>query len=97
MRKGLVTIQFVSCIILIIGTFVVYTQIQFMRNSSSGVDMEQVLVINGPTATDSTYAGRLKTLCQTLLQYPNVKNVTVSTDVPGHHVRNSNGNARLVG
>ena len=97
LRKGLVTIQFVSCTILIIGTFVVYTQIQFMRNSSSGVDMEQVLVINGPTATDSTYAGRLKTLCQALLQYPHVKNVTVSTDVPGHHVRNSNGNARLVG
>jgi putative ABC transport system permease protein len=97
LRKGLVIIQFVSCTTLIIGTFVVYTQIQFMRDSSSGVDMEQVLVISGPTAIDSTYAGRLKTLCQSLLQYSDVKNVTVSTDVPGHHVRNSNGNARLVG
>jgi putative ABC transport system permease protein len=97
LRKGLVAIQFVSCIILIIGTFVVYSQIQFMRNSSSGVDMEQILVINGPTATDSTYSSRLKTLCQSFLQYSDVKDVTVSTDVPGHHVRNSNGNARLVG
>lgn len=97
LRKGLVAIQFISCTVLIIGTFVVYSQIQFMRNSSAGVDMEQILVINGPTATDSTYSSRLETLCKSLLQYSGVKDVTVSTDVPGHHVRNSNGNARLVG
>ncbi|MBT1711228.1 ABC transporter permease [Fulvivirgaceae bacterium PWU5] len=97
LRKGLVTVQFVSCIVLIIGAFAVYSQIQFMRKSSSGVDMEQIVVINGPTATDSTYSSRLKTLCQSLLQYSDVKDVTVSTDVPGHHIRNSNGNARLVG
>jgi putative ABC transport system permease protein len=97
LRKGLVTVQFVSCIVLIIGTFVVYSQINFMRNSPSGVDMEQMLVINGPTAIDSTYSGKLKTFFQSLLQYSDVKDVSVSTDVPGHHVRNSNGNARLVG
>jgi putative ABC transport system permease protein len=97
LRKGLVTVQFVSCIVLIIGTFVVYSQIQFMRNSSSGLEMEQILVVNGPTATDSTYSRRLRTLCHSLLQYSGVKDVTVSTDVPGHHIRNSNGNARLVG
>jgi putative ABC transport system permease protein len=97
LRRGLVVIQFVSCIVLIIGTFVVYAQIQFMRNSSSGVDREQILVVNGPTATDSTYSSRVKMLWQSLLQFSDVKDVTVSTDVPGHSVRNSNGNARLVG
>ena len=97
LRKGLVTTQFVSSIVLIVGTFVVYQQIQFMRSTPSGVDMEQVLVINGPTATDSTYVSRFKTLCHSLQQYPDVKEVTVSTDVPGQHVSNSNGNARLVG
>ncbi len=97
LRKGLVTIQFVSSIILIVGTFVVYQQIQFMRSSPSGVDMEQVLVINGPTATDSTYLSRFKSFCHSIQQYPDIKEITVSTDVPGQHVSNSNGNARLVG
>ncbi|MEJ7646790.1 MAG: ABC transporter permease [Chryseolinea sp.] len=97
LRQGLVTIQFVSCIVLIIGTFVVYSQIRFMRNTPSGVDMEQILVITGPSATDSTYFSKLKTFCQSLLLYSDVKDVSVSSDVPGHHVRNSNGNARLVG
>lgn len=97
LRKGLVTIQFVTSIILIIGTFIIYKQIQFMRDSSSGIDMEQVLVINGPSATDSTYSNRLRTLCQSLLQYPDIKKVTVSTDVPGHYVRNTSGNVRVVG
>lgn len=97
LRKGLVTIQFVTSIILIIGTFLVYKQIQFIRNSPTGINMEQILVINGPAATDSTYSSQLKAFCQSLIQYPDIKRVTVSTDVPGHHIRNTSGNVRLVG
>jgi putative ABC transport system permease protein len=97
LRKGLVTFQFVSSIILIIGALVVYKQIQFMRTSPTGIDIEQVLVINGPAATDSTYANKLKALSQSLLQYPGIKSIVASTDVPGHHVRNTSGNVRIVG
>ncbi len=96
-RKSLVTIQFVSSVVLIASSFVVYKQIHFMRNSELGVDIEQVLVMKGPSATDSKYFNRFKTLCQSLLQYPEIKKVTVSTDVPGHPVRWANGNVRLVG
>jgi putative ABC transport system permease protein len=96
-RKSLVTVQFVSSVVLIVGAFVVYRQLHFMRNASTGIDTEQVLVINGLSATDSTYFSRFKTLCQSLQQYPSIKKVTVSTDVPGHHVRWANGNVRLVG
>lgn len=97
LRKGLVTFQFVTSIILIIGALVVYKQIQFMRTSPTGIDMEQVLVINGPAATDSTYANKLKALSQSLLQYPGIKSIVASTDVPGHHVRNTSGNVRTRG
>ncbi len=96
-RKSLVTVQFVSSVVLIVGAFVVYSQINFMRNIPTGIDTEQVLVINGPSATDSTYFSRFKTLCESLQQYLSIKKVTVSTDVPGHHVRWANGNVRVVG
>lgn len=97
LRKGLVTVQFVSSIVLIVGTLVVYRQIQFMRNTPSGFNLEQVMVIKGPTAKDSAYFHRFQVLRESLQRYPDIRQITVSTDVPGQAIRNSNGNARLVG
>ena len=97
LRKGLVTVQFISSVVLIVGTFTVYKQIQFMRNSALGIDTEQMLIVQGPHITDSTYATRFNTFRQSLLEYPEVKRIAVSTDVPGRTVRGSNGGVRLVG
>ncbi|MEZ4930967.1 MAG: ABC transporter permease [Saprospiraceae bacterium] len=47
LRKGLIVFQFVTSIALIIGTMVVYKQLQFMRNQDLGVDIEQTLVLKG--------------------------------------------------
>ena len=97
LRKGLVTVQFISSVVLIVGTFTVYKQIQFMRSSALGIDTEQMLIVQGPHITDSTYATRFNTFRQSLLEYPEVKRIAVSTDVPGRTVRGSNGGVRLVG
>lgn len=97
LRRGLVTFQFVASIVLIIGALVVFKQIAFMRTSPTGINLEQVLVINGPTTTDSSYLSKVTILGESLLQYPGIKSFTVSSDVPGHHVRNTSGNVRVVG
>jgi putative ABC transport system permease protein len=97
MRKGLVTVQFVSSVILIVGTFTVYQQLNFMRNGELGVDTEQVLVVQGPHVADSTFYNKYETLRESLLKFPDVRNVTVSTDIPGRTVRASNGGIRIVG
>lgn len=97
LRKGLVAVQFVSSIVLIVGTLVVYRQLQFMQETPSGFNPEQIMVIKGPTAKDSTYFHRFNVLRESLQQYPDIRQITVSTDVPGQNVHNSNGNARLVG
>ncbi len=97
LRKGLVMVQFISSIVLIAGTLVVTQQVQFMRNSPLGIDTEQMLVVQGPHVKDATYASRFSTFRQSLLQYPEIKKVAVSTDVPGKAVRGSNGGIRLVG
>jgi putative ABC transport system permease protein len=98
LRKGLVTVQFVCSVVLIAGTLVVNKQLHFMKTSAAGIEMEQVLVVHGPTIfSDSTYRAQFDGFRHSLMEYPDVKSVTVSTDVPGHHVTNSNGNVRLVG
>ncbi|MBD0333062.1 MAG: ABC transporter permease, partial [Chitinophagaceae bacterium] len=45
LRSSLVVFQFVISIILIIGTVVIYSQLQYIRNKELGFNREQVLVV----------------------------------------------------
>ncbi len=98
LRKGLVVFQFAASLFLLIGTFIVYSQIQFMRKQSLGLNVEQTLVIPQPSVlTDSTYVGNMAALKQQLLQQPAIKNVTISTSIPGEPVGWNAGGIKLVG
>lgn len=44
-RKGLVVFQFTLSVILIIGTVIVYQQLQHMQNKKLGFDKEQVIIL----------------------------------------------------
>ncbi len=48
LRNTLVVVQFTASIILIIGTFVVYNQMEYILNQKVGFDKEQVLVLQSP-------------------------------------------------
>ena len=50
LRSGLVVFQFFISIFLIIGTIVVYKQLQYIQTKKLGFDKEQVLIINGSGA-----------------------------------------------
>lgn len=82
-RKGMVIAQFIASITLVVGTFTVYTQLTFMRNQELGVDLDQTLVLNAPNITDSTYARKFEAFKNTIVQYPEVKFLSVSSAVPG--------------
>lgn len=47
LRAAMVVFQFTTSIILIIGTFVIYRQMNFVLNSKLGFDKEQVILIQG--------------------------------------------------
>lgn len=96
LRKGLVVAQFASSIILIIGTFAVYKQIEFMRGSALGVDIEQVLTVHGPPVRDSTYVNRFVTFRNELLEYPEISAITSSASVPGRGPTVSSGGIHQV-
>lgn len=77
LRKGLVVTQFTISIALIIGTIVVYRQMNYMRNRDLGFSKDQVMVIdtNGDKAKDA--------FRQALSGIPNVKSTAMSSSVPG--------------
>jgi putative ABC transport system permease protein len=82
-RKGMVVTQFVASITLMVGTFVVFRQIQFMRDQTLGVNIDHTLVIHSPRVTDSTYQQKFIALKQALTQYPEVAAVSAASSIPG--------------
>lgn len=50
LRSGLVVFQFFTSIVLIIGTIVVFRQLNYIQNKKIGFNKDQVLVINGTGA-----------------------------------------------
>jgi putative ABC transport system permease protein len=79
LRKGLVVFQFSISALLLIGSFVVIRQIDFMRNKNLGFDEEHILTI---TLSDRLSQQNYLTLKDKLLQESFVENVTVSATLP---------------
>ena len=98
LRKSLVVFQFSASLFLLIGSLVVYRQIDFMRKQPLGIQIEQTLVVAGPTVgNDSTFLQKVTTLKKELGQESNVRNITVSTSIPGQAVGWNAGGIKLVG
>ncbi len=96
LRKSLVVFQFAASLFLLIGTFTVYRQINFMKSQSLGLAIEQTMVVRPPIVTDSTYGNKMSSFKQELLKYPGIKNVSAATTVPGQPVGWNAGGIRLV-
>ncbi|MGB6151597.1 MAG: ABC transporter permease, partial [Pricia sp.] len=77
LRKGLVVAQFTISIALIIGTIVIYDQMQYMRSQELGFDKEQTLILETNVSPAQT---SLKHSLETL---PGVKGTSLGSAVPG--------------
>ena len=86
LRKALTVVQFGTTLLLVIGSYAIYSQIQYMRNQDLGFEPEQTLVLNRPLATDSTYNSRLEGFGQTVMKEAFVKNFTAATSIPGRTI-----------
>lgn len=86
LRGTLVVVQFCISIILIVGTTVVYQQLQFIQNAKLGYDKEQVLVLQG-----THRLGKNEQLFRKqLLQDSRVADATISGYVPAGPTFNNN-------
>ena len=86
LRNLLVILQFAISIILIIGTMIMFRQLQFMQNKELGFDKENVMVITRADAIGN----HILSFKDELKKIPGVLNVSASTAVPGHS-NNNNG------
>jgi putative ABC transport system permease protein len=78
LRSGLVVFQFWISISLIVGTLVIFRQLNYIHNRDVGFDREQVLLIrNAYTAGDP-----VKTFYKDILTLAGVSDATLSGDIP---------------
>ncbi|MCU0363151.1 MAG: ABC transporter permease, partial [Bacteroidales bacterium] len=79
LRGILVVFQFSVSIIIIIGAFAVYRQLNFMTSADLGFDKEKLLVVRRPDALER----QLESFKDQVLRIPGVENVANATAIPG--------------
>lgn len=82
-RKGMAVLQFAISIVLIVGTLVIFKQMEYVRNKPLGFDKENMLLITSESET--VYEG-LDVFRNTLKEDPRILSVGSSSDVPGSRV-----------
>jgi putative ABC transport system permease protein len=87
LRNSLVTFQFATAIILIIGTFIIYSQLNYMHNKNTGYNREQVLILK------NTYSLWIhaKTFKEEVQKLPGVTAATMTSFLPTNNYTGGNG------
>lgn len=80
LRSSLVAVQFTVSIFMLIGTLIIYEQMQFLRSKDLGFDKERVvrLLLNNQQARE-----KWPVLKSQILQDPNISGATTSSTSPG--------------
>jgi putative ABC transport system permease protein len=89
LRRVLVVLQFSISIVLIVGTLIMFRQIQFMLKKDLGFNKEQLMVITRAESLGT----RVKAFKDALTKIPGVIKSSASTAVPG---RNNNNNGYMM-
>lgn len=89
LRSGLVVFQFAASIILVVGTFVVRSQLHYIQNKKLGYDKEQVIILN------NTYllGDQAETFKNQMLTYPQIVRASISDYLP---VPSNNNNSSVL-
>jgi len=87
LRNTLVVLQFTISVILMVGTLVIYNQVQYIMNKDLGFNKEQVLTLQNTYALNNN----TKAFTNELLRMPGVKNITSSGFLPMTGSRTAQG------
>lgn len=83
LRKGLVVLQFSISIVMIVCTWLVYDQLQYLRQTDLGFDKEHIIRLTIPS---ENIRQKYPVLRERLLQEPAVINVATASTSPGYGV-----------
>jgi putative ABC transport system permease protein len=82
LRKSLIVLQFAIAVFLIIGTAVIFKQLNFMRNSDPGFNKENVLIVNYPVSEESK-KDKYFVVREAFKSVPGISDVSGAYTLPG--------------
>jgi putative ABC transport system permease protein len=85
LRGILVVFQFTVSIVIIIGAFTVYRQLNFMTSADMGIEKDNLLVVRRPDALEK----RIESFKEQILQIPGVVRIANSQAIPGTTFNNN--------
>jgi putative ABC transport system permease protein len=92
LRKSLVVFQFAATITFMIGTLIVYRQVNFMKSSNQSMDMKQILIVLAPQSVRAddaaaiNYASKDSVFQAEILRNPRIQSATSSSSIPGQNI-----------
>jgi putative ABC transport system permease protein len=95
LRKAMVVFQFAASIFLLIGSLTVFRQLKFMQNQKLGLKIDQTLVIKPPLIKVDSFYRDMSAFKQECLKQSAVKNITLSTSIPGEPIPWNAGGIKL--
>ncbi|MCE6992672.1 ABC transporter permease [Dyadobacter sp. CY323] len=78
LRNALVVFQFVISVMLIVGTGVIYRQLNFIQTKKLGFNKDQMLIVNDAYALNN----QVKAFKEQVMRIPNVESATVTSFLP---------------
>lgn len=85
LRKGMVSFQFASSLLLLAGTIAVYRQVSYMNREDTGINLKQTMVIKAPANTDD-YIQKVNSFKNSAANIAGVQQVSISGAVPGKQI-----------
>jgi len=85
LRGVLVIFQFTVSIVIIIGSIIVYRQLNYMTNKDLGFKKENLVIIRRPDA----FFRQIGSFRDQLLQIPGIESVGISRQIPGTNFNNN--------
>lgn len=80
LRKGLVGVQYALSIFLIIGSIVIYRQLNYVQSKDLGFDNKDLIILD---INSGSARGSFKNIIEGIKTNPNVVNASTSSRVPG--------------
>lgn len=81
-RKALVILQFTISVAMLTGTWIVFEQLQYMRNRDLGFEKNNIMVISLPS--DTSLAAAKQSFINELRNYSGIEEVSATNNLPGY-------------
>ena len=85
-KTGLIVLQFTISTLFMIATFFIHQQLQFMKQAETGMDLEQIVVMNAPKVGEYPYDNNFQQFSIEANRLADVVNVAGAGLVPGEEI-----------